>query len=563
MEKLLRKIYGDSQGSLAHEKIQELIKDIPIKDEKYQECFSQSDIVLITYGDSIKSHSGENPLQTLRKFCVKYFKNLFSAVHILPFYPWSSDDGFSVKDFFAVDKNLGTWEDINEFSTDFEMMYDYVLNHMSAESEWFQSYLKGDDEFRNLPIEVDPEVDLSLVTRPRSLPLLTEFRKSSGEKVHLWTTFSADQIDINYQDIGILLKFVEILLFYVRNGAKLLRLDAVAYLWKRIGTNCIHLPETHDVIKLFRAILNQVAPEVLIITETNVPHEENISYFGNGGDEAQMVYNFTLPPLLVYSFFKKDITRFSEWVKTLHLESGSNTFFNFTASHDGIGVRPLEGILAKEEIEEIIELVKANGGQVSFKQNSDGSESPYELNITYVDAYLRGEIGEDGNHAERFLASQAIQLVLPGVPAVYIHSILGSHNWLEGVAQTGRARTINRQKLYVEELETELADKKGFRYKIFNAYRHLVNTRISQPAFHPKAGFAIEMLNPGVFSIRRSSKEQEILALTNVMDQPIELDLSTKIAGDGIIDLLTGDRPNAGNVKLAPYQAMWLTQEAY
>jgi glucosylglycerate phosphorylase len=560
MKNLLKRIYGDSQGSLAHEKIMGLIKDIPIKAEKYQDSFSQSDVILITYGDSIRTLPKERPLQTLHQFCCQHFENLFSTVHILPFYPYSSDDGFSVIDFFAVDGNLGTWEDITEFGRDFKMMFDYVLNHISAESPWFKSYLEGNEEFQELPMEVDPVADLSQVTRPRSLPLLTRFKKASGEEVHVWTTFSADQIDINYKSIDILVKFIEILLLYVKNGAKLLRLDAVAYLWKQIGTNCIHLPETHEVVKLFRAILNEVAPDVLIVTETNVPHEENISYFGNGSDEAQMVYNFTLPPLMLYSFMKQDISLFSKWAETLRLESRSNTFFNFTASHDGIGVRPLEGILEKSEIDEMVNLVKKNGGQISYKQNSDGSESPYEMNITYVDAYLNGEPGEDKNHIRRFLASQAIQLVLPGVPAVYIHSILGSHNWIEGVAETGRARTINRKKLSAEKLEEQLADKDSFRFQVFQSYREMIRTRTRQPAFHPKADFEILYPDKRIFAIRRSCQDQTILVLTNITEQIIELDSNPGEFSGELRDLLTGDRYQSDSLLLNPYQSLWLSQ---
>ena len=273
--------------------------------------------------------------------------------------------------------------------------------------------------------------------------------------MNLWTTFSADQIDFNFAKSGCA----------IQNGRGppvlrssteqplILRQDAIAYLWKEIGTNCIHLDQVHDMVKLFRAVLDLVAPDVIIITETNVPHNENVSYLGDGRDEAQMVYNFTLPPLLFYSFVKEDATILSQWAKGLSLESESNTFFNFAASHDGIGVRPLEGILDAKELDELVEIVKANGGQVSYKQNPDGSESPYELNISYVDAILADK---SSTRADKFLASQSIQYALPGVPATYIHSLLGSRNWVDGVKKTGRARTINREKLQVEKLISEL-----------------------------------------------------------------------------------------------------------
>ena len=329
-------------------------------------------------------------------------------------------------DFFEIKPELGTWQEVASIGRDFELMFDYVVNHFSSKGQWFRNYLQGKDGFKEFAINVDPATDLSLVTRPRSLPLLSEYQKTDGQTVHLWTTFSADQIDFNFKSLDVLEKMIDVLLFYADRGARILRLDAIAYLWKQIGTACIHLPQTHDMVKLFRAVLDLVFPDVIILTETNVPHDENISYFGDGRDEAQMVYNFSLPPLLFYSFVKEDATKLSEWAKGLYLESEQNTFFNFTASHDGIGVRPLEGILEPQELDGLIDIVRANDGQISYKKNPDGSESPYELNITYVDAILADN---SAGRAEKFLASQAIQYALPGVPATYIHSLLGSRNW--------------------------------------------------------------------------------------------------------------------------------------
>ncbi len=561
MKTLLKEIYGRSDGEMAFERLQGLIENTPIKSEKYQDRFSEQDIVLITYGDSIKSRSGSTPLQTLFQFCRTHFKDIFSTIHILPFFPYSSDDGFSVKDFYSVDESLGSWEDILENSQDFKLMYDFVLNHISAESEWFKAYLAGQEGFKDLAVEVDPNCDLSLVTRPRSLPLLTKFRKKDNTDTHVWTTFSEDQIDINYESVSILIKFIEILLFYVSQGAKILRLDAIAYLWKQIGTNCIHLPHTHNVVKLFRKVLDQVAPEVMILTETNVPHEENISYFGNGHDEAQMVYNFTLPPLLLYSFIKQDITQFGDWAETLDISSPTNTLFNFTASHDGIGVRPLEGILSGSELDRIISMVKENGGRVSLKKNPDGSESPYELNITYVDAYLRRDDESEESHANRFLASQAIQLVLPGVPAIYIHSILGTHNWEDGVQQSKRARTINRQKLFIEDIEPQLSDPDHFRSRIFHSYLDMIRCRVNQPAFHPNASFEIIKLHPQVFGIKRCCDSQEIIALTNISSQTIDVEFNSNHSPGASTDLLTKTVLHDKEINLKPYQSIWLEKK--
>jgi sucrose phosphorylase len=374
----------------------------------------------------------------------------------------------------------------------------------------------------------------------------------------LWTTFSADQIDFNFKSLDVLEKMIEVLLFYVQQGANILRLDAVAYLWKEIGTSCIHLRRAHDMVKLFRSILDAVAPDVLIITETNVPHDENISYFGSGRDEAQMVYNFTLPPVLFYSFVKEDATVLSRWARGLHLESPHNTFFNFTASHDGIGVRPLEGILPPEDLQALIEVVKNNGGQISYKRNADGTDSPYELNITYVDAILADRSSE---RADKFLASQAIQYVLPGVPATYIHSLLGSRNWTRGVERTGRARTINREKLQVENLLAELENPTSFRSRIFYPYLNMIRVRKSQKAFHPNAAFEILDVDPRVFAIKRYTEDQSVYAVTNISAAEITLSLPENSAPGRMTDLITGETVEPEAFRLKPYQFVWLSSK--
>ena len=557
VKNLLNSIYGEQTGALALERITPIIEKYAVQKRSKQSYFSQEDVVLISYGDSLKK-DGEAPLATLHAFANQHLKDAISNIHFLPFFPYSSDDGFSVMDFFEIDPALGTWQEVVAIGQDFELMFDYVVNHFSSKGQWFQNYLAGQKGFEDFAIEVDPATDLSLVTRPRSLPLLSEYNKKNGQTVHLWTTFSADQIDFNFKSLDVLVQMIDVLLFYADQGATILRLDAIAYLWKQIGTNCIHLPKTHDMVKLFRAVLDLVAPDVIILTETNVPHDENISYFGDGHDEAQMVYNFTLPPLLFYTFVTEDAGLLSDWAKGLHLASENNTFFNFTASHDGIGVRPLEGILEPSEIEKLIEIVNSNDGQVSYKRNPDGSDSPYELNITYVDAILgdRSSI-----QAEKFLASQSIQYALPGVPATYIHSLLGSRNWLEGVGQTGRARTINREKLQVEKLISELNNPDSFRARVFFPYLDLIKTRKKQAAFHPNSDFEILDVDPRVFGIKRYSSDQKIYAFTNISSQSVSVSLPAGTTGGPVVDLMTSENIDTTAIQMNPYQYLWLEEK--
>ncbi|MGC9357792.1 MAG: alpha-amylase family glycosyl hydrolase, partial [Anaerolineae bacterium] len=349
-----------------------------------EERLTERDALLITYGDQVRE-SCKPPLQTLAEVLEHHVEGVISGVHLLPFFPYSSDDGFSVIDYTTVNPTMGTWEEIARLDAHFRLMFDAVINHISRESDWFQGYLEGDPEYEGYFIEVEEGTDLSDVVRPRAKPLLTEVETDRGKRL-VWTTFSDDQIDLNFSDPEVLLRIIDVLLFYVAHGAEIIRLDAIAYLWKKMDTSCIHLEETHRVVKLFRAVMDAVAPGVILITETNVPHEENISYFGDGTDEAQLVYQFPLPPLVFHAIATGDATKLTHWAADLEPPSRQTTFFNFVASHDGVGVRPVEGILTPEEVQNLVEITQGHGGYVSYKTNADGSESVYELNISYFDA---------------------------------------------------------------------------------------------------------------------------------------------------------------------------------
>lgn len=521
------------------------------------DIFSESDIILITYGNSLR-HPEQAPLQSLHSFASAHLSEVISTIHILPFYPYSSDDGFSVQDFYTVDPDLGTWDDISNLGQDFQLMFDAVLNHMSVQSEWFRKWLKDDPDYLGMFRSEKVDTDLSSITRPRTTPLLTPFVRSDGKMVYVWTTFSSDQADFDVRTPQTLIRLLDILMFYVKQGARTIRLDAIAYLWKEIGLSSIHLPQTHTIIKLMRAILDEVAPQVILITETNVPHQENISYFGDGTDEAQMVYNFSLPPLLFHTLLSGDSSKLGQWISTLRTPSKRTTFFNFTASHDGIGVRPVEGILESEELDAMLTHVEAVGGQVSYKQNSDGSRSPYELNISYVDA-IAGVDRPESEQIARFLLSQTIQMTLAGVPAIYIHSLLGSGNDLEGVKNTGQNRSINREKLNRSEIEQSIADKDSFRGRIFSEYMHRLRIRIVQPAFHPNAEqFVINTESSAVLALKRISidNSQTILAVFNVSGQSQNFTIPIDFVNP-VTDRLT-DQSFEQTFDLKPYQALWL-----
>ncbi len=523
----LTRIYGSESGQRTFTRLLDMLPPGPPV-ETSGLAISEKDAILITYGDQVQDGQ-RPPLQVLHEFLQSGIAPTISGVHILPFFPASSDDGFSVIDYYAVDDSLGTWADIDAMRSDFRLMFDAVFNHISAESEWFRRYRQDEAPYNGYFIAVPPDADLSQVVRPRALPLLTPFDTASGIK-HLWTTFSADQVDLNLANPDVLLELIRVLLFYVQHGAEFIRLDAIAFLWKAIGTPSIHLEQTHLIIQLMRDVLDLVAPQVLLITETNVPHAENISYFGNGHNEAQMVYQFALPPLVFHTLSSGDASALTRWAQSLQPPGPRCTFFNFTASHDGIGLRPVSDLLNQTEIDALVNRVQAHGGHVSFKTNANGSQSPYELNISYFDAITDPAVtARDPQQAvDRFMVSQAIQLALAGVPGIYFHNLFGSRNWAEGVAETGRFRSINRQKLALDTLTQELADSGSIRHAVFSRYMALLKLRRTQPALHPLAGQIIHDLSPSVFAVERIAQDssERILALHNVCAEPIRLDLS-------------------------------------
>ena len=560
-----RALYGEARGDDCYERLAALLdafraENLPPEPVDSAERLTERDVMLITYGGSLHA-PGEPPLQTLRRFVCEHLQGVISAVHILPFFPYSSDDGFSVIDYTQVDPALGAWDDVRRLGETFDLMFDLVINHVSSQSEWFQRFKAGDPAYEDFFIRVDPAADLSAVVRPRTLPLLTPVETARGVE-HVWTTFSDDQIDLNFANPDVLLRMVEVLLFYVRQGMTFLRLDAIAYLWKCIGTGCIHLDETHTVVQLFRDIFDAVAPEVTIITETNVPHEENISYFGDGSNEAQLVYQFPLPPLTLHAIAAGDATALSRWAADLKRPSPATTFFNFTASHDGIGVRPVEGILPRAEIDRLVERAQRHGGAVSYKANPDGSQSPYELNINYFDALSDPHSDEPlERQVNRFLVSQAILLAVAGVPGTYVHSLLGSRYWIEGVRQTGRQRTINREPLSVPDVERALADSESLRARVFQGYRRLIETRAAHPAFHPGGDQHVLALHPALFSLLRTSPDgsERIAALHNVSDETVRATLRRVGRVRGWRDLLSGEAFGPDEeIALAPYQVRWL-----
>ncbi|ECL0112794.1 sugar phosphorylase [Listeria monocytogenes] len=547
IEVKLRKIYQTAYQPAYLKKMLACAENYSNNTRGSIDTISEKNVYLIAYGDSI-FEKNKHPLQTLNEFLQEYAQDVITDVHLLPIFPSTSDDGFSVTDYKQIDEQLGDWDDVQKMSENFRVMLDFVANHMSKSSDWFKRFSDNEAPYNQFFIEKDSQFDYKNVTRPRTSPL---FHKYENGK-ELWTTFSEDQLDLNVRNIDCLVALTDVLLFYASKQATSIRLDAIGFLWKTSGTTCMHLPETHEIISLWRLLIDELYPNLQIITETNVPHEENISYFGDGENEANMVYQFPLPPLVLHTFTCHDTTKLSKWAKSISQVSDTATYFNFLASHDGIGMRPATGILSDEEINSLVQKAVQNGGQVSYKDNADGTQSVYELNINYGEALQN--MGEDTTEelvTKKIIAAHSILLTLQGVPAIYYHSLLGSKNDLVGYEKSGINRRINREKLEKNQLVHELKTD-TYRKTIFTSLKKLVQIRRNHTAFSPFATQEILDLGPDVFAIKRESEGECIYGIINVTSH----DISKKVAFSGTN--LLANQPVTSELELTAYEVVWI-----
>lgn len=538
------------------------LEAVEMQPRQWQDHWDQSDAILITYGDSILCE-GEKPLATLHNFLREHVGDGFSGVHILPFYPWSSDDGFAVLDYSSVNESLGNWDDINAIAADYKLMADLVVNHCSGRSLWFDNFLKGEAPGDGFFYTASPDLDLSEVVRPRTSPLLREVETARGVQ-HVWCTFSHDQVDLDFRNPEVLKQMVSIIRHYLDNGVATFRLDAIAFLWKEPGTNCLNLPQTHEMVRLFRTLIEHAKPDAVIITETNIPNRENLSYFGNS-NEAHCVYNFSLPPLLVHTLLTGSCRYLKEWMMSMPPAQAGTTYFNFIASHDGIGLRPAEGLLDEEELLQLLATIDSFGGRVSWRDLKGGERKPYEMNISLFDA-LKGTVqGEDRLGLQRFVCAHAIMLGLEGIPGIYIHSLFGTRNDYRRMENSGHNRAINRHQWDREALERELADPASNHHRVFGEIMRLLAVRKRQAAFHPAATQFTLHLGDHLFGYWRQSvdRRQSIFCISNITDQLQELPLTAinLIDNQDWKDLIANTSCEGSQpvLMLEPYQTVWIS----
>ncbi len=566
----IENIYGKDASDEIVTNILNIFKDLQPADfdtdtVEINKAWDENDVYLITYGNSILSYS-QKPLQVLYQFLIKYMKGVVSTVHVLPFFPYSSDDGFAVIDYRQVNQELGDWNDIKRIAQHFDLMADLVINHISSKSKWFQQFIKNEKPGCDYFIEADETDDIAKVVRPRASSLLQEIDTSEGSK-KVWCTFSADQVDLNFSNSDVLLEFVRILRFYMESGVRTIRLDAVAFLWKKIGTSCINLPQTHEIVKVFRLLIERYFPRALFITETNIPNIENLKYFGNS-NEAHIIYNFSFPPLLLHAMWQGSSDYLVRWSMSLPPAPLGCTYLNFTASHDGIGLRPAEGILNDTEINSLVSGMQGFGGEVTTRAISGSGQRPYEINITWMNAMQGTATGADSYQIDRFLCSQIIMLGLEGIPAFYIHSLLAGENDYKKLAATQHKRSINRGQWDLEEVDSILSDYTSNSCRVFHELRRLIMMRSKQGAFHPNATQYTLHLGKSIFGFWRQSinRDQSIFAIHNVTNTEQDLSLSNinLICTDTWVDLIAWDTLNVSGetITLKPYQCLWITNKA-
>ncbi len=574
---LLQLIYHETEiqqpiETLAHKILLEMrldqVGNEPISHDKIwpSDLWDQTSTIMITYGDTFLSPE-EKPLISLKHFLDEYCEGLINSVHILPFFPFSSDDGFAVMDFSSINESLGDWSHIQSISQDYRLMGDLVINHCSSRSLWFQNFIKGSGPGHDYFYTESPSADLSQVVRPRMSPLLRETQTSKGAQ-HVWCTFSHDQVDLDFRNPEVLIQFVKIVRQYLDMGMRIFRLDAIAFLWKKVNSASINLEETHNVVRLFRLLIEYAQIDAIIITETNIPNRENLSYFGNA-NEAHCVYNFALPPLLINTLLTGNNHHLKLWLMSMPPAQLGTTYFNFIASHDGMGLRPVEGLLSDDEIHTLVDTLQEFGGRISWRalesEQGEAVKKPYEVNISLFDA-LKGTIkGEDDLGLQRFICAHATMLGLEGIPGIYVHSLLATTNDYQRMEHTGHNRSINRHQWQYDELQQVLSDESSHHYQVFDELKRLLKIRQQQPAFHPNATQFTLHLGEAIFGYWRQShdRRQSIFCISNISDQPQELMLSdiNLISTHDWFDLISGNEMLSQEmlIQLDPYQTLWIS----
>ncbi|KGG04431.1 putative sucrose phosphorylase [Prochlorococcus marinus str. MIT 9321] len=570
IDKLLKTIYSNhttEEINFISNQLLQILDDFSEKSAyeeiREKERWNESHSVLITYADSIYKN-GEATLITLRKLLSKHFGSLSKVVHILPFLKSTSDGGFAVSSYDSLEEKFGSWDDLKSISKNHDLMADLVLNHVSSSHPWVQQFIKSQEPGISNVFSPKQNLDWSNVVRPRSSSLFSQINTDDGLK-QVWTTFGPDQIDLNWHNPKMTLEFLNLITTYLSNGIKWLRLDAVGFIWKESGTTCLHLPKAHSIVKLLRVLLNNLLDDGVLITETNVPQKENLSYLISD-DEAHMAYNFPLPPLLLEAIITSRADILNSWIFDWPKLPEDTTLFNFTASHDGVGLRALEGLMNEQRIKDLLINCEKRGGLVSHRRLSNGEDKPYELNISWWSAMEDSSRDAKRFQYERFILSQVLVMALKGVPAFYLPALLASENDIKSFSMTGQRRDLNREKFKSENLSAVLNNPESNANKNLKYLRNAMDVRSELKQFHPCS--QMKCLSKGrsdIVVIKRGKGPESVFAIHNMTENKINYqlndnDLPKIIDNDfNTHDFLTSTKYNCKNISLDPFQVIWLS----
>ncbi len=442
--------------------------------------------MLITYADSVG-----NNLKDLNYVLEKYFSKAIGGVHVLPFFPSSGDRGFAPMDYHKVDPAFGDWSDIEKLAEKYYLMFDYMINHISAQSEYYKDFLKNKEEskykdlflrYKNFWENGEPtqdQVDVIYKRKPRAPYVEAHFADGTWEKV--WCTFDEEQIDIDCRT-EVAKEFIrDNLTNLCKHGAAMIRLDAFAYATKKAGTSCFFIePEVWDFLHACEEIIRPYNVELLPEIHEHYTMQQKIA------EKDYYVYDFALPMLLIHAIYYGETTYLKNWLKICPSKQ-----FTTLDTHDGIGVVDVKDLLPDEEIERTKEDIFKYGANVKKIYNTAAYHNLdiYQVNCSYYSAL--------GNDDASYLLSRAVQFFAPGIPQVYYVGLLAGVNDLKLLEETKVGRNINRHYYSLEEIDLEVERP------VVKKLIHLMEFRNTHPAFS------------GEFELRTCSEQELHIVRTN------------------------------------------------
>lgn len=460
----------------------------------------ENKIMLITYADSL----GKD-LKELDAVLEKHYKGAVGGIHILPFFPSSADRGFSPTRYDEVDSAFGSFEDIRRLGEKYYLMCDFMINHISKQSEFFKDFEKNKDAslYRDFFIRykdfwengepTDAEVDAIYKRKPRAPYIDIDFADGTTEK--LWCTFSDEQVDLNVKSETVK-KFVrETLLFLAQNGVSIIRLDAFAYAIKKAGTNCFFIEP--DIWELLHEIEGALKPyRVCILPEIH----EHYTIQHKIAKQDFWIYDFALPMLVLHALYSGKGHNLKKW-----FDISPQKQFTTLDTHDGIGVVDVRDLMTEAEIEETKESLFTKGANVKKIYNTAAYNNLdiYQINCTYYSAL--------GNNDKAYLLARAIQFFAPGIPQVYYVGMLAGENDVELLESTKEGRNINRHYYSAQEID------ENFSRPIVQELKDLMIFRNSHPAFHLD-GSCITEADGTRLTIRRAWGGHEAVLEANLAD---------------------------------------------